>query len=171
MQAVFDTDGYKQFAVGMGTYPVTSFSISGNFNNAGYTTYTASTLDGIFVALTDPSSGYTSVNHGAGIFTADDSGSVSAFHTVSSEFWANAPKPSNLSDSYDVGSDGMLQISLMDAEQKPVVLVLWSDNGSTTATASLAAVPEPGNLLALSGLVLAGGFMRCRRHAAAPRNK
>jgi len=43
--------------------------------------------------------------------------------------------------------------------------------GDTTDTASLTAVPEPGNLLALSGLVLAGGFMRGRRHAAAPRNK
>lgn len=148
---------------GYGYFAATSlsFSIQGN-------TYLSDLSQNPNVFLMDSTNGKT-LDFGAGLyFPTIASGMMSFFTTASPPFSASAPTPSVLLDfksnpamtlGYEISLDGGVSLFVKDFGPSPFTAELTGD---------LSAVPEPGNLLGLCGLISVAGFLRCRRNVAAP---
>ena len=151
----------------IGLFPVTSLTIL-----LQSTYYTAILSPALNVLLMDPPNPFPPFDSyfATGIFDPiGPFGMASFFSTATPGFSASAPTPSIL-DGFIGNPDSRLPYAISLNELEGGLLII-NDFGQTPFTAKLtgdlSAVPEPGNLLALSGLIGAAGFLRCRRKVAA----
>jgi hypothetical protein len=131
-----------------------------------------------YVAILSPNLNVVLVNSfagsndyfGAGLYSpTTEMGMASYFDTATPPFSGPAPTPSVLSDFLANDSGFLLGYEIMfDGGVSLVINDLGSSPFTAELTGDLSAVPEPGNLLGLCGLISVAGFLRCRRNAAAP---
>lgn len=156
----------------LGLFPITSFWLQ-----LGGETYHAPPSSSLNVALLImKKSPEAPTLYGVGIAASAGTfpdgfplGFLSFFLAANPSFSAIAPTPLTLDDFLATVD------SMTDDEGVPYVLALdgvtgglvINEFGMSPVTASLTAVPEPGNALVLAGLIGSAGFLRCRRRAGA----